>query len=146
MNLLTEEKNRMERGGAEFATAILDLDNFKAVNDTFGHLKGDEVLKAFVETAQRSIRETDTLSRHGGEEFLVLLTATSEAAAPVAAERIRAAVAHRDWEIIAHGLALTVSVGGTAYRKGESVEQSLCRADVALYEAKRAGRNRVVPE
>ncbi len=143
-NLLAEEKSRLERTGLEFCVALLDLDHFKSVNDTFGHAKGDEVLQAFAETALASIRATDYLGRHGGEEFLVLFPATSREAVPAAAERIRAATAVRDWEAIAPGLALTVSIGIAACRRGETIDQVVDRADKALYEAKHAGRNRAV--
>lgn len=143
-SLLLDEKKRMERDGPGFCIAMLDVDNFKNVNDTFGHLKGDEVLKVFAETVQAHLRSTDKLSRYGGEEFLVLLTGTTHDFAPMVAERLRAAVADKNWRMIAPGLNLTTSIGYTAFCKGESIEQLIGRADVALYAAKHAGRNRAV--
>lgn len=142
--LIIDEIKRVDRNGPGFCIAMLDVDHFKHVNDSFGHLKGDEVLKAFAETVQTKLRATDKLGRYGGEEFLVLLTSTPAEAAPIAAERIRAAVAERDWGVIAPGLNLTVSIGLAAFCKGDSMEQLVGRADVALYAAKRSGRNRFV--
>ena len=142
--LLLDEKKRVERNGPEFCIAMLDVDKFKKVNDVFGHLKGDEVLREIADTVQANLRATDKLSRYGGEEFLVLLTSTGRDAAAVVVERLRAAVALKAWGVIALGLKLTVSIGYTAFNKGESIEQLVGRADAALYAAKRAGRNRVV--
>ncbi len=142
--LLLEEKKRMERNGPGFCIAMLDVDHFKNVNDSFGHLKGDEVLKEFAEIIQASLRTTDKLSRYGGEEFLVLLTSTTPEVAPLVAERLRAAVANHAWGSIAPGLKLTVSIGLAAFYKGETIEQMVGRADASLYAAKKAGRNRVV--
>ena len=144
MTLLLNEIKRVERNGPGFCIAMLDVDHFKNVNDSFGHLKGDEVLKEFAEIVQANLRATDKLSRYGGEEFLVLLTATSPEVAPMVAERLRVAVACKDWGKVATGLNLTVSIGFTAFRKGETIEQLVGRTDVALYAAKHAGRNRVV--
>lgn len=144
MALLADEKARMERSGLGFCVALVDLDHFKAVNDGYGHAAGDEALKAFAETALASIRTTDKLGRYGGEEFIALFPATPLEAAPAAAERIRTAVANKDWSAIAPGLALTVSIGVAAFRTGETIDQAIDRADRALYEAKRAGRNRTV--
>jgi diguanylate cyclase (GGDEF)-like protein len=141
---LEEEKSRAERTGTPFSVALLDLDNFKAVNDTYGHAVGDEVLKAFAATVQESMRDADVFGRYGGEEFLLILVATEPASAGNPLERVRAAVARRDWGAIAPGLALTVSVGVAGYSNAETLAQVLHRADLALYEAKRVGRDRVV--
>ena len=142
--LLFDEKKRVERNGPGFCIAMLDVDHFKQVNDSFGHLKGDEVLKEFAEIVQAKLRATDKLSRYGGEEFLALLTATPPEVAPMVAERLRAAVAQHAWGMIATDLKLTVSIGLTAFCKGETIEQLVGRADMALYAAKHAGRDRVV--
>lgn len=141
---LEDEKNRSERSGASFSLALMDLDHFKAVNDTHGHAAGDEVLRVFAGTVHEAMRQTDVFGRYGGEEFLLILTGSSAEAARDAAERIRAAVGSRDWSSAAPGLSVTVSVGITAFRKGDTIEQLLRRADNALYQAKRAGRNRIV--
>ena len=142
MALLEEERQRMERTGLAFGIALFDIDHFKRVNDGFGHVVGDEVLRRFVASVDAEMRHTDRLGRYGGEEFLMLLTATADdAGALVAAERVRRGVAQHDWAAVAPGLAVTVSVGIGVCRGNESIEQLLTRADVALYAAKRAGRN-----
>lgn len=144
MRLLDEERQRMERTGQPFGVVLLDLDHFKLVNDGHGHLVGDETLRHFTRVASASMRATDRLGRYGGEEFLMLLTATAdETAACVAAERVREGTAAHDWAAVAPGLKVTVSAGVALCRRGETTEQLLDRADQALYEAKRGGRNRV---
>jgi len=144
MRLLDEERQRMLRTGQPFGVALFDLDHFKQVNDGFGHLTGDETLRHFTRTATASMRTTDRLGRYGGEEFLMLLTATNdETAARVAAERVRESTAAHDWATVAPGLKVTVSAGVALCQPGETAEHLLDRADQALYAAKRAGRNRV---
>lgn len=145
MLFLAEEQARADRSGQKFWVAILDLDHFKSVNDRFGHLVGDEVLRTFCRAVQAAIRNTDRFARYGGEEFVVLLasTATTDAAG-IVMERIRLSTQSSDWSSLAPGLAVTVSAGITSFRSGESVEELLGRADAALYEAKGRGRNRVV--
>ncbi len=144
MASVERERARAERSGAAFSIGMIDLDHFKSVNDERGHGVGDQVLRGFAETVRETMRVTDEFGRYGGEEFLIVLIGTELPAALEALERIRSAVQARDWRDIAPGLAQTVSAGVASYRKGETVEQLLHRADQALYEAKRAGRNRVV--
>ena len=143
MARLEQERARAERTGQAFGVALLDLDRFKAVNDTHGHAAGDAVLREFARTVHDTMRETDVFGRYGGEEFMMILTTTAPGSAEEALERVRAAVQARDWSGIAPGLPVTVSAGVTGWRRGESVAQTLNRADGALYEAKRAGRNQV---
>jgi diguanylate cyclase (GGDEF)-like protein len=141
---LDQEKARAERSGIPFSVAILDLDHFKSINDTLGHLAGDEVLKGFTALVEDAMREIDTFGRYGGEEFLIILTATPREHAVPAIERIRAAAAAKEWNAIAPGLQVTFSAGVAVFRQDETIEQLLHRADAALYEAKRAGRNQVI--
>ena len=141
MARLEQERARAERTGQGFSVALLDLDRFKLVNDTHGHAAGDAVLVRFVRTVHDTMRETDVFGRYGGEEFMMILTTSDSAQA--ALERVRAAVKAQDWTGIASGLAVTVSAGLTAWRRGETVAQTLHRADGALYEAKHAGRDQV---
>jgi diguanylate cyclase (GGDEF)-like protein len=122
---------------------MLDLDHFKQVNDSLGHATGDAVLKAFVKVVHATMRETDVFCRYGGEEFLMLLVDADVEAAATAVDRVRLSVAQHDWSAVAPGLALTVSAGVAGWRKGETLEPLLNRADSALYKAKRNGRNRV---
>ena len=146
MAALGRERNRAERSGQPFSVAALDLDHFKSVNDTLGHATGDAVLKEFARISTETKRATDVFGRFGGEEFLLILVDIPCEQARQATERIRAAVEEIDWGAIAPGLKVTVSAGVAGYRKGETIEQLLHRADTALYAAKRAGRNRVVAE
>ncbi|MEY4561768.1 MAG: hypothetical protein RLZZ618_1045 [Pseudomonadota bacterium] len=144
MNTFEEEIERMKRTGVPFAVAMLDIDHFKRVNDVFGHVIGDDVLRRFSLVVATRMRLTDRLGRYGGEEFLLVLSALSDAeAGMVAVERIRAGVEKYNWSQVADTLALTVSAGVALARPGETSEEVLVRADAALYEAKNGGRNQV---
>jgi diguanylate cyclase (GGDEF)-like protein len=145
MELLIEERDRAKRTHEAFSVAIFDLDHFKQVNDRFGHLAGDAVLKEFCELVRQSMRNTDRFARYGGEEFVMLMPATTPAdSAGVAVERIRQAAETKDWTPILPGHGVTLSAGVATYRGDESIEELLARADAALYEAKHNGRNRYV--
>jgi diguanylate cyclase (GGDEF)-like protein len=125
---------------------MLDLDHFKRINDTYGHLAGDDVLKAFAELVRNCLRKEDLLARYGGEEFVVLLPGAAPAAAAILAERIREEVAARPFDANGRLVRVTVSQG-VASEGGDtlpSLEAMLGRADEALYSAKNQGRNRVV--
>jgi diguanylate cyclase (GGDEF)-like protein len=122
----------------------MDLDHFKLVNDSHGHLVGDTALRRFVLAAVRSLRADDRIGRYGGEEFLLLLATSEPATALAIAERVRRAVSGEAWGDVAQGLHITVSIGLATSRDGETAEQLLQRADEALYRAKAEGRDRVV--
>jgi diguanylate cyclase (GGDEF)-like protein len=140
--LVGEERERMKRTGTPFAVALFDIDLFKRVNDEHGHLIGDEVLRRFCVAAGEAIRTTDRLGRFGGEEFLVLMTATDRPeAALAAAERVRDAVARVPWSAVDGDLEVTVSAGVSVATADDTLESLLGRADAALYAAKREGRN-----
>lgn len=141
LHFLDEELARHDRNGVPVSVAMLDLDHFKAVNDTLGHLAGDEVLRRFAAAVQRHARTTDRFGRYGGEEFLVILNDASTEAALHAIERMRTAVAAVDWSSISPELRVTFSAGVATYNGSETVEVLLGRADLGLYEAKRSGRN-----
>ena len=143
MSRLEHEKARVARDGGILSVALLDLDHFKAVNDRFGHAAGDRVLQGFSAIVRGTMRETDVFGRYGGEEFMMILPSTAPEAARAALERVRAAVERATWPEIDAELRVNVSAGFSAYRVGEMTEQALSRADAALYEAKRKGRNRV---
>ena len=124
---------------------MVDLDHFKRINDGRGHAAGDQVLVALARCIEQQLRATDVVVRYGGEEFTVLLPDTAVAGAFVSAERLRAAIAAMtEREGLPRGLRVTASIGVAALAPGDDGAQLLPRADAALYEAKRTGRNRVV--
>lgn len=131
---------RAARYGQQLAVVLLDLDRFKAYNDAAGHPEGDELLRRVAETLRGSLRESDTIYRYGGEEFLALLPAQDAASATVAAERLRAAVAGMH---VAHpaGGVVSISAGVAALGPDESLAHLLVQADGALYQAKQDGRD-----
>lgn len=138
---LQNEIVRCNRYGQECAMIMLDVDFFKQTNDTYGHNIGDEVLIQLVKMLTREIRTVDVLSRWGGEEFLVIMPQIDAEGAKNAAERLRAVVEETPF---CQGIRQTASFGVTTYKKGESPEAFIDRADKALYEAKQKGRNCVV--
>jgi diguanylate cyclase (GGDEF)-like protein len=142
--VLADQFARFLRNRRPFAVLMLDLDNFKSVNDTYGHAVGDEVLVELAAILKRSVRTIDHVARYGGEEFVVVLVESIPDAALDIAERIRAVVEVP--RLIAGDklISVTVSLGVSSCRKGDDgPEQALARADHALYAAKRAGRNQV---
>ena len=139
--VLAREVARSARGGQPLSLVILDIDHFKRVNDNHGHEMGDFVLKETGATLLRLVRLSDIATRMGGEEFVVLLPATSVDEALVCAERMRAALAQHDFGL---PTAVTSSFGVACLLAGESGAALLARADKALYIAKQQGRNRVV--
>ncbi len=145
------ERERNVEKGAPFSILMIDFDHFKQINDTFGHHTGDEVLISAVEHMQNAIRGIDVLGRWGGEEFAVLLPGATADAASLVAERLRANVARMrlpetpEARVDQPIVRMTVSVGVATYMNADdTIQQLLKRADAALYEAKAAGRNRVV--
>jgi two-component system cell cycle response regulator len=138
---LEEEIAKVARYGRPLSIIMLDIDNFKQVNDTFGHRAGDEVILSAAHAIMASLRKTDVAGRYGGEEFLVLLPETDLKAAHIVAEKIRNTVALLQFET--KDLAVTISAGVAEAEKGESFEALINRADAKLYTAKRNGKNRV---
>ena len=142
--ILSEQFARFRRNNRPFAVLMLDLDNFKSINDNFGHVAGDEVLARVAATLRQSVRNIDYVARYGGEEFVVVLVETALDAALDIAERIRVDVETPRFATGNKLISVTVSLGVTNSREDdESPQASLARADDALYEAKRAGRNQV---
>jgi len=142
---LQREVARARRTGAALAVVALDIDHFKRVNDTHGHAAGDLVLAEVAARAQRALRAEDLLARIGGEELAALLPGATLAAAAEVAERIRHAVGDRGIPVAATAIDVTVSLGCAALLADEREGAALlARADARLYDAKRAGRNRVV--
>jgi diguanylate cyclase (GGDEF)-like protein len=143
IDVLQLELKRFERSGAFFCVAMIDLDNFKPINDKFGHAVGDEVLRTFAGILRSGLRLTDRLARYGGDEFVLMLTDTKRDNALFVLERVCASVAQYDWNSVAPGLTVTASIGVTMVEQDDTIEQALERADSALYRAKSAGRNNV---
>ena len=129
---------------APMALAMVDVDHFKAINDTFGHSVGDQVLATLGRLLRANTRTSDLLARVGGEEFMIVLTRAPMELAHEICERLRSAVALHGWQHIAADLRVTVSLGLVQGVAGEHQQQLIDRADGALYEAKRQGRNRVI--
>jgi diguanylate cyclase (GGDEF)-like protein len=143
---LARELERLteDRMAGPLSLAVLDLDHFKAVNDGFGHAVGDRVLIRTAGLLCDHLRETDSVIRSGGEEFLLLMPRTDLRAATACCERIRHAVKGEVWASVADGLGVTASVGVATAEDPEDLEALIALADQRLYEAKRSGRDRVV--
>lgn len=137
---------KAQEQGRDLALMILDIDHFKAVNDTYGHDIGDAVLREFSARLKRNIRGVDLACRFGGEEFVVLMPDTDIGQADIVAERVRQSIADKGFEVgTPRPLVVTVSVGVSLNEgQADTPESMVKRADVALYRAKRQGRNRVI--
>jgi diguanylate cyclase (GGDEF)-like protein len=135
-----QETQRARRHHSALSFLMIDLDHFKQVNDTYGHLNGDAVLAELASLLSTGLRESDVCARYGGEEFALILPETTESGARVLAERIRAKVASATFP---GGLKLTISVGVAATEEPSIYTQLIDRADQALYAAKQGGRNQV---
>lgn len=138
------ETARATRYGAALGFVMLDLDDFKKLNDSLGHIAGDRALIHLASLMQATVRPTDFIARLGGEEFGLLLPATDVGEAAAAAERLQRELAKRGFQFEGRPWTLAFSAGAVQWRTGESLEEMIHRADRALYEAKRGGKNRVV--
>jgi len=143
MHALTEESERAIRNQGNCSIALIDLDFFKKINDLYGHPVGDEVLRTFAISMFANVRVIDKFGRYGGEEFLLIMPEAAEESAEAIVDRLRMIVADIDWNSISPGIAVTMSAGVATLRHGETPENLLLRADVALYRAKDRGRNRI---
>lgn len=131
------------RGNINLATALIDADHFKRINDCYGHQVGDQALRAMAQVIQRMLRTGDVVGRYGGEEIVCLTMVKQHDHAPIAFERVRRAIEAIELQAGGQRVPITVSVGVTVDRC-ESLEQMIRRADEAVYRAKESGRNRVV--
>lgn len=138
---LAEELGRARRYGSPVSLLIIDTDNFKEFNDRYGHLTGDRVLSSLARALVETVRETDCVSRYGGDEFVVILIETAEQEARSVAERIRRQVEDTSW-VDGHTGRLTVSIGVAGYN-GESEREFFQKADAGLFRAKTGGGNQV---
>lgn len=137
----TERRNQENES---LSIGMLDIDHFKQINDAFGHDMGDAVLKTLSMTLRHTLRQEDFIGRFGGEEFLIILPETGMAAAEATGQRLCQATNEAIIEALPANYPLSVSIGITEYKPGEKIEETIKRADRALYEAKANGRNRVV--
>ncbi|MEW6079922.1 MAG: GGDEF domain-containing protein [Thermodesulfobacteriota bacterium] len=145
--MLSREKSLADRSGIPFSVCMLDLDDFKGVNDTYGHQVGDQVLREFAQTVKENIRAEDYLGRYGGEEFLVVFANFAyreDSGDNRCVDRLREVTETLSFPEIAPDFRLTVSIGVSAYQAGDTIDALVARADAALYDAKRNGKNRVV--
>ncbi len=143
----SREFERAQRSDLPLTLLMLDLDDFKQINDRHGHIIGDAVLQAVGKACLGNVRPYDIVARYGGEELVVLLTATADAGAATLAERLRCAIAALSIAT-PHGQVVTPTASiGVAARDASTptLEALVARADAAMYEAKRAGKNRVMP-
>lgn len=142
MQSFEAERARIDRGGPVFAVGLIDIDNFKKLNDTLGHAAGDVALKSLAARVKEWLRPVDHVARFGGEEFVVLLTSTPVDEAQQVLTRLQRQLTASLFMHDGREVFVTFSAGVTAYRPGEALELALERADEALYEAKRTGKNR----
>jgi diguanylate cyclase (GGDEF)-like protein len=141
------EMDRADRYGQPLTLLVLDLDDFKAFNDTYGHVEGDQVLSRLGQVVKRCLRQTDSAYRYGGEEFTILLPMTTSADGAVTAERIR--MEFRD-EIFSpapgQDVHVTVSIGLGQYKPQEDMKAFVHRIDQLMYQGKKNGKDRVCSE
>jgi diguanylate cyclase len=140
---LDHEIRQLQKTGSNLLMGILDLDHFKRINDGYGHLAGDKVLKIVASQLKRRLRQDDFIARFGGEEFVFLLPHTSMIDGMALLERLRSAIEQSPFHFKGEPVTITVSMGMTTFKAGERSDLALKRADEALYRAKGDGRNRI---
>ena len=138
---LRQEHARWRRFGAPLSLAVFDVDNFKSINDRFGHAAGDKALRIIAGALRSRLRQTDFVARYGGEEFAVLLIGATRAGALKVAEEMRLAVSRAGLHTRSRPVEVTISCGVSEFQADDSAEAVFERADAALYEAKRSGKN-----
>lgn len=138
-----QEVHRIERYGGSLSLMVCDIDLFKRINDSYGHLAGDKVLKIIAKSLQRNLRDSDFIARFGGEEFVALMPETSAQEAKLVAEKLRSKIEESPFNFKKDPVQITISFGISEFSKGESLEEVFARADKALYKAKDNGRNQV---
>jgi len=138
---LETELARSRRSGAPLSLLMLDIDDFKEVNDRFSHTVGDEVLKHLAQLMCSQLRDVDLCARFGGEEFVVVMPDTGTSGAVEVAEKLRGVIESESWDGLHHRIQLTVSLGVASLRPQEDGSTLLARADAMLYRAKRLGKN-----
>lgn len=147
--ILEMEKIRARQNDSPFSIIMVDIDHFKKVNDNFGHLVGDSVLKSIANILREHLRKNDIAARYGGEEFLLLLPETGIEGAKAVSQKIRTSLSTKKWKIKGTGRdmgIITVSMGIALYKFNEPEESLIKRADDALYFAKNNGRNQIITQ
>jgi diguanylate cyclase len=140
---LEQEVQRIKRYGGKLSLMVCDVDLFKRINDNYGHLAGDKVLKIIAKSLQRNLRDSDFIARFGGEEFVALMPETSTSEAKIVAEKLRKKIEESPFNFKKEPVQITVSFGISEFAQGESADEVFSRADKALYKAKDKGRNQV---
>jgi diguanylate cyclase (GGDEF)-like protein len=144
--LLDQRTREVSRHSSPMSAIMFDIDHFKTLNDSRGHLAGDAILKGVAATLRENLRASDIACRWGGEEFLIILTNTTLPAAARVAGTLRDRIEKSRHELDGSSIVVTVSAGVAAYRTNETAENFIARADALLYQAKKEGRNRVCSE
>ncbi|MFT7300870.1 MAG: diguanylate cyclase (GGDEF)-like protein [Porticoccus sp.] len=139
--LLPKETKRAQRYGNSLSLLMIDIDNFKSINDRIGHIGGDAILKQVSQAIQSQLRNSDLLFRYGGDEFLLILPNTHIDGAHKAAQQIMVTLNKVMVEVTNQKISPKLSIGVATYQQGESYEKLIRRVDIALYEAKNNGRN-----
>ncbi len=143
------ERIRARQNGSSFSIILIDIDHFKRVNDTFGHLVGDSILRSIAKLLKSHLRKNDLAARYGGEEFLILLPETEIKGAEAVGQKFRKALSTKEWKLKKTGESMgriTVSMGIALYKFNEPEESLIKRVDDALYLAKNNGRDRIVTQ
>ena len=144
---LEVERARTSRTGKTFSIGLIDLDHFKKVNDTYGHMIGDQVLRTFARLAEQESRTNDIVARYGGEEFIMLLASCDRDACSACIDRIQTALAKIHFESGSHShFRVSFSAGVTEFQPGEALDTTIERADKFLYEAKKRGRRLIISD
>jgi diguanylate cyclase (GGDEF)-like protein len=144
MEKMERELSRSERHQRTFSVMLVDLDNFKQLNDKYGYNDGDDVLVEVARVLMSCVRNEDVCARWGGEEFLFLLTETNIEGATILARKIRDSISMTEFKANRPGIRITASIGLCEYQAGQSIQECISRADQALRKAKQAGKNRFV--
>jgi diguanylate cyclase (GGDEF)-like protein len=132
----------MDRYKWPFGVLFIDLDNFKDINDTYGHEVGDSVLEMTAKTLTNSLRSFDTVCRWGGEEFVAIIVNVDHQHLPAVCEKLRAMIEHSSISLDSRNIGVTVSIGATIAREDDSMESIMRRVDKLMYRSKSQGRNR----
>jgi diguanylate cyclase len=139
---IEQELARWKRFGNPLTILIWDVDDFKSINDRFGHQAGDKALRVIAQSLKARLRETDFIARFGGEEFVCLLCGTQDEEALGVAQEMRSSVESNGFHSQGKPVPVTISCGVATFREGDTLDGVFSRADKALYRAKKAGKNR----